>query len=88
MLAGDHKRSTPKPRRPGELQWLVIKGSDRGTCELRKTRDVGCAAQLLTNGELVEGRLFPGRAQAMVWSDRQRTRLERQRWKREPGGSA
>ena len=83
-LRWDHKRSTPAPRKPGELQWLLTKGSDRGTCEFRETRDIGCEAQLFKNGELVEGRLFPNRTHATLWSDRQRTRLEGQGWKPAP----
>jgi hypothetical protein len=70
----------PAPRcrpRPGEPLWSVRKGDVTWSAELRFNGEYGVEAQILRNGELVIGRRFLLKEQAIRWAEAERQHRER-----------
>ena len=70
---------TPRPQRkpvPGEFLWELRRGPASWSGELRFHGDsYGWETQILRDGELVIGRRFPVREQAVDWAEKQRQKL-------------
>jgi hypothetical protein len=65
---------------PCETLWTLTKDGKRFACELRSHGKYGWECQLLENEELVEGRRFPMRSQAIEWANLERADHEREGW--------
>lgn len=63
--------------RPGEPLWECHRNHVLWSCELRDHGPLGIEAQILRDGEFVEGRRFSARNPAIAWSELFRERLER-----------
>jgi hypothetical protein len=73
----------PSPRKPqrGERLWSLHKGGKRQVdAELRAHRDSGVECQFWYEGELVSGRLWTCRADAVAHAEAKRRELERRGW--------
>ena len=70
----------PAAPRPGEPLWTIHRGDRRIRCELRFHHEFGVEAQILGDGELMIGRRFDTKRQAVQWADLERAALERDGW--------
>jgi hypothetical protein len=73
----------PPPRKPqpGERLWSLHKdGKPQVHAELRVLRDSAVECQFWYEGELVSGRLWTRRADAVAHADNKRRELERRGW--------
>jgi hypothetical protein len=61
---------------PGEPLWTVRVAHINWSCELRSHGEWGTEAQILRDGELVIGRRFLTREEAVGWAEGQRRRIE------------
>lgn len=67
----------PRTQAQGEPLWECHRNHVRWSGELRDHGPHGVEAQILRDGELVEGRRFSARNPAIAWSELFRERLER-----------
>jgi len=79
FYAPNAKPLPPRVARPGEPLFSFVRGHDRFACELRYHGEWGVEAQFLKNEELLIGRRFDLRAQAVRWPEEMRTALEKGR---------
>jgi hypothetical protein len=64
----NHKIAPQQPR-AGEPLWTVQKDGRQLACELRDDGEAGVEVQVYRNGELLYGRRFANRAQALQNAD-------------------
>jgi hypothetical protein len=64
----------------GEVQWTLTKDGRRFTCRLRSHGKYGWECQFLEGEELIAGRRFPMRAQALEWANLEREEHEDEGW--------
>jgi len=76
FYAPNAKPLPPRKPRPGEPLFSFVRGHDRFACELRYHGEWGVEAQFLKNEELLIGRRFDLRAQAVRWAEEMRTALD------------
>jgi hypothetical protein len=75
----NHKPPPAQVPRPGEPLFAFVRASDRApmSCELRfHGESYGWEAQFLERGELLIGRRFDTRQQAVQWAELERAALE------------
>jgi hypothetical protein len=73
---------TPSPQEPvqAELQWTLTKDGRRFRCQLQSRGKYGWECQFLEGEELIAGRGFPMRVQALEWAAFERDEHEREGW--------
>jgi hypothetical protein len=64
----------------GELLWTLTKDGRRFACELISQGKYGWDCRFLEGDEVLDGRRFPMRAQALDWADSERQEHEREGW--------
>jgi hypothetical protein len=77
FYAPNAKPLPPRVARPGEPLFSFMRDHDRFACELRYHGEWGVEAQFLNNEELLIGRRFDLREQAVRWAEETRTALEK-----------
>jgi hypothetical protein len=77
FYAPNAKPLPPRLARPGEPLFSFMRDHDRFACELRYHGEWGVEAQFLKNEELLIGRRFDLREQAVRWAEEMRTALEK-----------
>jgi hypothetical protein len=60
--------------------WTLTKDGGTLRWELRDRGDLGCQSQLLRDGQISSGRLFPDRAVALAEAERARAFFEARGW--------
>jgi hypothetical protein len=63
--------------RPGECLWTLRQDHVTWSAELRYDGEFGVECQILREGELVIGRRFDLKAQAIQWAEEERKAIER-----------
>ena len=71
------RKPPARQARAGEVVWEVSRAPNVHSCELRDHGGFGVEAQILRDGELVIGKRFDTRAQALHWADLVRGDLEK-----------
>ena len=79
-LLWTHQAPPMPKRRPGELLFALTRGDHRIACELRYHGEYGVEAQFSRDGELIIGRRFDTRAQAVQCAELEGGDLRRQGW--------
>jgi hypothetical protein len=72
----------PPTREPALTQtlWALTKNGKRFTCELRSHGKYGWECQFLEDEELVDGRRFAMRSQAVDWANLERDEHQAEGW--------
>ena len=76
FYAPNAKPLPPRVARRGEPLFSFVREHDRFACELRYHAEWGVEAQFLKNEELLVGRRFDLREQAVRWAAEMRTALD------------
>ena len=80
-LLWTHKPATRCHRDPESLSWSVRKNGVTWSAELRFHGEYGVEAQILRNGELMIGRRFMLKEQAVKWAEAKKAPAgERAEW--------
>ena len=85
FFAPNHKpKPVVRPKPPSEPVWTLHKGEKRVECEIRYHGEAyGFECVCLYDGELVYGRRFVMKADALTEADAQRQRLTGEGWRAE-----